>query len=163
MELLHDPELWVGAAFIGFVALLIYYKVPALATKALDDRAKHIQAEIEQAEKLHRDAQALFDEYSAKQRDALAEANEIVSRAKAEAERLAKQAATDLDAALARRRQLAESRIAQAEAQAVKEVRAAAVDLAISAAERIMASEVKGQTADSLIEQAIGDLKRKLH
>jgi F-type H+-transporting ATPase subunit b len=161
--MLHDPEFWVGIAFIGLMALFVYLKVPGMLAKALDERAAKIRAELEQAEKLHRDAQALFNEYSAKQKAAMAEADEIVARAKADAARLQEEAAAELQASLGRRRQLAETKIAQAEAQAIKEVREAAVDLAIAAARNIMIAELKGAKADSLVDQAIGELKRNLH
>ena len=161
--MLHDPEFWVGAAFIGLMALFVYLKVPGMVGKALDDRASKIRAELEQAQKLHQDAQALFNEYSAKQKAAMAEANAIVARAKADAERLQLEAAAELQASLTRRRQLAETKIAQAETQAIKEVREAAVDLAIAAARNIMLAELKGAKADSLVDQAIGELKRNLH
>jgi F-type H+-transporting ATPase subunit b len=161
--MLHDPEFWVGVAFIGLMALFVYLKVPAMLTAALDERAAKIRAELEQAEKLHRDAKTLFEEYGAKQRAAMTEANEIVARANADADRMRREAASELEAALGRRRLLAEAKIAQAEAQAVKEVREAAIDLAIAAARNIMVAELKGAKADALLDQSIGDLKGKLH
>ena len=42
-----DPVFWVMIAFIGFVALLIYYGVPGIVGKALDDRATAIRADLE--------------------------------------------------------------------------------------------------------------------
>jgi len=159
----HDPEFWVAVAFVALIVLVVYLKLPRLLGKALDERAAKIRGELEQAEKLHRDAQALFEEYSAKQKAALAEADTIVAHAKADAERLQQEAAAELQALLARRRQLAETKIAQAEAQAVKEVREAAVDLAIDAARRIIAAELQDGKGDRLVDQAIGEIRRNLH
>ena len=70
----------------------------------------------------------------------MTEAQAIVTHARQEAERIAAQAARDLDQSLARRQRLAEERIAQAEARATAEVRAAAVDTAIAAAREVIAS-----------------------
>ena len=159
----HDPEFWIAVAFVALIVVLIYLKLPGLLGKALDDRAAKIRNELEQAEKLHRDAQALFDEYSAKQKAALAEANAIVAHAKADAERLQQEAAAELQASLARRRQLAEAKIAQAEAQAIKEVRGAAVNLAIDAARNIIAAELQGGKGDGLVDRAISEIRRNLH
>ena len=55
-ESLFNPEFWVGVAFLGFIALLIYYKVPALISKALDDRSDALRKEIEEARKLRDEA-----------------------------------------------------------------------------------------------------------
>jgi F-type H+-transporting ATPase subunit b len=159
----HDPEFWVAVAFVALIVVVIYFKLPRLLGKALDERAAKIRAELEQAEKLHRDAQALFEEYRAKQKAALAEADAIVAHAKADAERLQQEAAAELQASLARRRQLAETKIAQAEAQAIKEVREAAVDLAIDAARRVIAAELRDGKGERLVDQAFGEIRRNLH
>ena len=48
MELLSEAETWVAISFIGFVALILYYKVPGKVTGALDDRADRIRVELEE-------------------------------------------------------------------------------------------------------------------
>ena len=63
MELLSAPETWVAISFIGFIALLIYYKVPGQITKALDSRADRIRTELEEAQKLREEAQGLLAEF----------------------------------------------------------------------------------------------------
>ena len=79
-----------------------------------------------------------------------------------EAERIAAQAARDLEQSLARRQRLAEERIAQAEARAAAEVRAAAVDTAIAAAREVIASEVDERRGGALIDSAIAALPQRL-
>ena len=37
-----DATFWVGAAFVLFVGILFYLKVPGMLTSALDERAKKI-------------------------------------------------------------------------------------------------------------------------
>jgi F-type H+-transporting ATPase subunit b len=64
---------------------------------------------------------------------------------------------------VARRTQLAETKIAQAEVQAVADVRAAAAEAAVAAAEKILTETVKGEIADRLIANGIADLKSKLN
>jgi len=161
--MLHDPEFWVAVAFFCLIGVFIYFKVPAVIAKALDERSDKIKQDIDRAAKLKADAKALFVEYQRKQRNALKEAEEIIAHAKAEAARLAQEAEAELQASLERRRALAEAKIAQAEAQAVKEVREAAVDLALAAARRIIAGRLEGAKADTLVDQAIADVGRKLH
>ena len=44
------PDFWVAVSFLGFVALLLFYKVPALVGRMLDDRAEAIRKEIDEIE-----------------------------------------------------------------------------------------------------------------
>lgn len=158
-----DTTFWVGVGFLIFIGILVWKKVPVMIAAALDDRAAKIRSDLDQAAKLREDAQALYADYQRKQRDALKEAEEIVAHARAEAERMARQAEIDLKAQIERRKAMAEAKIAQAEQAAIKDVRAAAADLAISAARRIILDELKGPKADALVEGAIGELRGKLH
>lgn len=161
--MLHDPSFWVLVAFVVFFGLLIYLKVPGKLTGALDERAAKIKQSLEEAEKLHRDAQHLFAEYQRKQRNALKEAAEIVAAAEAEAKRLAEAAAKDLKAGLERRRRQAEEKIAQAEQVALRDVRDAAVEAAIAAAGAVLKQTLAGPNAAAQTEKAIAEVQAKLH
>lgn len=101
--------------------------------------------------------------YEKKQHEALKEAEAIVSAAKDEAERLAKEAAEQLEHNLKRSEQLATDRIAQAEAQAVAEVKGQAVDLAMDAAKSLLESGTTDAKANALIDESIKSLDGKLH
>ncbi len=158
-----DPTFWVAVSFFGFIALALYYKAPAMVASALDKRADAIKAELDEAQRLREEAQAMLAEYQRKQRDAEKEAEDILTQAKAEAENLAAETKVKLADMLERRTKLAEDKIGQAEVQAVKDVRAAAADLAIAAAQSLIADQVKGDKAKSIIDQSIDDLKTKLN
>jgi F-type H+-transporting ATPase subunit b len=134
-----------------------------MLTGALDERAKKISDDLDQARQLREEAQALLATYERKQRDALSEAEEIIAHAAEEARREADIAAKKLDDAVARRQQAALDKIALAEAQAEKEVRDAAIDIAITAATAVVAQQVQGARADALIETATADLGRHLN
>jgi F-type H+-transporting ATPase subunit b len=158
-----EAEFWVAVAFVIFVGILIYVGVPKLLLSALDDRAKRVQAELDEARRLKDEAQKLLAEYQGKQKQAETEAAGIIEGAKAEAERIAAEAKTKMEEFVARRTKMAETKIAQAEAQAVADVRAAAAEAAVSAAETILTESVKGKVADDLIARGIGDVKSKLN
>ena len=158
-----EPEFWVAVAFLIFVGILVYVGVPKMLLGALDDRAKRVQAELDEARRLKEEAQKLLAEYKAKQRQADEEAVAIIEGAKAEAERIAAESKTKMEEFVARRTKMAETKIAQAEAQAVADVRAAAAEAAVTAAEKILTSTVKGKVADDLLTRGIGDVKTKLN
>lgn len=157
-----DPTFWVAAAFVVFF-IVFGKKLAGVIGAMLDDRAQKISDEIEEATKLREEAQELLASFEKKQHEALKEAEAIVAQAKEEAERLAGEAAEQLEHSLKRSEQMAKERIAQAEAQAIAEVKGQAVDLAMTAAKRILESEVTGAKADALVDQAVKNLDGKLH
>lgn len=159
----QDPTFWTLVGLVVFFALIVWLKVPGKVGAQLDDRAARIKKELDEAEKLHQEAQHLFAEYQRKQRNALQEAEEIIAAAQAEAKALVKQTEADLAASLERRRKQAEDKIAQAEKQALQEVRDTAVEVAIAAAGQVLASNLQGPAAAAQIDRAIGDVKARLH
>jgi F-type H+-transporting ATPase subunit b len=162
--MLHkDPTFWVAVAFLVFMGLLLYLKVPAMIAKTLDDRADAIREELDQARRLREEAQDLLADYQLKQRQAEEEAKAIVEQAKREADAVKAESERTLKESLERRSRLAEEKIARAEAQAVAEVRAAAVELATAAAERVIKARATGSVGESLIDQSIRDLRGKLN
>jgi F-type H+-transporting ATPase subunit b len=160
--ILSAPETWVAVAFLIFV-VLVWKPAQKALLSGLDARAARIEKELSEAARLREEAQALLAQYQRKHRDALKEADDIVAHARGEADRLAQQAARDLEASLKRREELAVQRIAQAEQQAMADVRAAAVDVAVAATERLLKEKLDGAKGDALIDQAIKELPAKLH
>ncbi|MDX2204855.1 MAG: F0F1 ATP synthase subunit B [Hyphomicrobiaceae bacterium] len=159
----RSAEFWVAISFLIFLGILVYYKVPALLAKALDERAAGIRRELDEARRLREEAQALLSDYEKKHRNAAEEAQGIVETARREAEALASEMRANLKETLARRTRLAEEKIARAEAQAVSDVRAAAVERAIAAAERLLREKAAGAGGAQLIDQGIRDLKTQLN
>ena len=158
-----EPLFWVLLSFIGFMALLAKFGVPALIGKTLDQRADSIRKELDEARKLREDAQALLADYQTKAREAENEARSIIEQAKLEAQALATESRKALGESLERRTKIAEEKIARAEAQAVSEVRATAVGSAMLAAEKLLQARVPGTTGDALISEAIRGLKGTLN
>ena len=162
MELFHDVEFWIALAFIVAVAILIKKAAPGIVG-GLDARAVRIKQELEEAKRLRAEAETTLAEYQRKQRDALAEAQSIVARAKEDAERIGREAEAELDAALKRREASTMDKIAQAEAKALAEVRHVAVDVAIQATRLLLQETLDQKRASTLIDQAIQELPQRLH
>lgn len=156
-------EFWVAVAFFLFVGVLLYMKAPSLMTSALDQRADAIRKELDEARRLREEAQALLADYQQKQRRADDEAKAIVQEAEREAQAIKDQSEKALRETIERRSKLAEDKIARAEAQALAEVRSAVVEAATSAAQKVLAARVQGDTASSLVDQAIRDVRGKLN
>lgn len=160
---LSEPEFWVAVAFFGFVGLILYYQVPGMIAKTLDERADGIRRELDEARKLREDAQALLADYQTRAKKAEDEAKGIIEQAKRDAEAFAADSRKALKETLERRTRLAEEKIGRAEAQALGEVRSAAVDAAVGAAERILRSKISTDVDAGLVAQGITELRGKLN
>ncbi len=160
---LNNTNFVVLIAFVLFVALLVYLKVPVKITGMLDGRAEGIQSELDEARALREEAQSILASYERKQKEVQELADKIVSSAKAEAKIAADQAKEDLKVSIERRILGAEEQIASAQAAAVKEVRDTAVSVAIAAARDVIAGKMTTEDAAGLIDSAIKDVSEKLH
>lgn len=160
---LRNTDFVVFLSFLLFVGIVIYLKVPAKVLGMLDDRAANIQAELDEAKALREEAQTILASYERKQKEVAEQATRIVETAKTEAEEAAKQAKADLEVSIARRLKAAEDQIANAEAAAIKEVRDTAITNAIAAAADVIAAKASASDQNALIDDAIGQLRAKLH
>ncbi|HVJ33565.1 MAG TPA: F0F1 ATP synthase subunit B [Terriglobia bacterium] len=162
MEWINNPHTWVNLGLLIFV-IFAGPKVWRGLAGFLDQRSMKIKADLDEAQKLRDEAQALLAEYQRKQRDAVKEAEDIVASAKGQAQREITEAAANLVASLSRREAAALEKIAQAEAQAVAEVRREAVDVAAAATSRLIARTLDDAKASALIDQSIAEVNRRLH
>lgn len=163
----HPPfyasaEFWVAVGFVIFVALVgrTAYRV---VTVALDDRADKIRRQIDEAAKLAEEAQQMLATYERKRREAAEEAQTIVDQARRQADRLEERAAQELERSLKRREELAIERIAQAEQAALAEIRATTVEVAVEATRQLLTNQLSAKEANTLIDEAIAELPKKLH
>jgi F-type H+-transporting ATPase subunit b len=163
MELLSDSHFWVGLGTLIFFGILLWQKVPALITSALDARAAAIAKELEEAQRLRIEAEALLAEYKKKRSEAEGEAATILAEAKAEAERFATESRAAISAQIERRSKQAEEKIAQAEAQAVAEMRALAADRAVAAAEALLTARLDDKQAADLVKRSLEEIPSKLN
>lgn len=160
---LNNTNFVVTIAFLLFIALLIYLKVPGKLTGMLDQRAVDIKSDLDEARALRDEARAVLASYERKQKEVQEQADKIVKNAKTEAKTAAVQAKADLKASIARRIQAAQDQIKSAEAAAIKEVRDTAISVATVVASDVIASTMSTKDAGGLIDAAIKDVGEKLH
>lgn len=159
--MISDPTFWVAIGFVLFI-VIVGRPIMAKITSALDNRADEIRAKIEEAKSLREEAQTLLASYQRMQRDAAAEAAEIISNAQEEAQRLQTAADENLTQTLKRREEAALEKIAAAEARALQDVRDRAVDIAITATEKVVSGAMTDNVQQSITRAAIDDLPSRL-
>lgn len=160
---LRNTDFIVTLAFLLFVAILIYYRVPQLVGGLLDKRAEGIRNDLAEARRLRDEAQEIYTSYERRQREVKTQADEIVANAKREATLEAEKAKKALQVSIERRLKTAEEQIASAEADAVRAVRNRAIQTAIAAATVILGKQATAEQRRSGIDKAIDDVARRLN
>lgn len=160
---LNDTNIVVSIAFIAFILVLLYLKVPGLVGGLLDKRAEGIKAEIDEARALREEAQTILASFERQQKEVKTQVEGIIEHAKNEAVIAGEAAKEDLKNSIARRLLAAEDQIKSAEEAAVREVKDKAVTIAIAAASEVIAAKMPAKDAGALVDDAIKEVAAKLH
>lgn len=166
-ELHHEPALfgvsaagWVALAMLAVFAIMLWAKVPAMLAKMLDARIDAIRRQLDEAKAMRAEAEQLLGAAEARLKASAGDAEAIVAQAEQEAQALRARAEADAAELIARRRKLAEDKIAAAERSALAEVRGAAAEAATRAAAAIIARDHGARADKPLVDQAIAGLGR---
>jgi F-type H+-transporting ATPase subunit b len=154
-------ELLLLVSLIILIAI-VYKPLSRAIFGALDGHAAKVRSELDEAKRLRDEAQGLLSEQQRKLAAGKDQAKAIVEQARAEAERQTKRHQVELEASLQRRTEQAMDRIAREEAKALQEVRTRAATLAVRTTERLLADQLDGQRAQTLLDDAISEVGRKL-
>jgi F-type H+-transporting ATPase subunit b len=149
---------WIALAMLVVIAILIWKKVPAAIASALDDKIALIRNQLAEAESLRKEAEALKAEYEKKAKSVDKDRKALLERARHEAEDIVAKAKTDAEALIERRGRMAEEKIAAEERAAVDQLRATAADAATKAARRLIAERHDAAADEALVNQAIGEI-----
>jgi len=148
---------WTPLAFLVAFLVLRRYAWPAI-TEALDKRQRAIEESIDTAEAARRDAAELLDEYRARLREARAQAEDIVSRARRAGEEHERESLAE---AKVRRDELLEQTRRDIEAEtrrAIQEIRNEVADLTVLATEKVTRRSLDEDDQRRLVEEALGEL-----
>jgi F-type H+-transporting ATPase subunit b len=153
-----NPGGWVALAMIFVFAMLAWKKVHHAIGRALDSKIALIRDQLAEAEALRKEAEALRAEYEAKSASVDKDRVALLDRARHEADEIVAKAKTDAEALIGRRTRMAEDKIAAEERTAVEQLRAAAADAAAKAAARLIAERHDAGTDAKLVDQAIREI-----
>lgn len=160
---LANTDFVVLLAFLLFVGVLIYFKVPGRLAEMLDNRADGIRNDLAEARALREEAQTLLASYERKQAEVRAQADRIVEHAREEARIAAEETKASLAGMIERRVKAAEDQIASARDAAVRNVRDQAARVAVEAAAEVATKQVSGAKAAQLIDESIKTVAARLN
>ena len=149
--------IWTLLAFIVAMLVLRKYAWPAI-TNALDKRQRAIEESIDVAERTRAEAQELLQEYRERLREARAQADEIVARARKAGEVHERET---LEKARTQREELMAQTRRDIEAEtrrAIQEIRAEVADLTVMATEKVTRKSLTGEDQRRLVDEALSEL-----
>ncbi len=148
---------WTLVVFVISLFILRRWVFPPIG-KALDQRAKTIEGEIDAAADLRKQADQVLDEYRERLKEARAQADEIVQRARQAAEVHEKEGKAHGQEILAEAAQRAEREIDAATRRAIEDIRKEVADLTILATEKVTRKTLTDADQRRLVEEALGEL-----
>ncbi len=149
--------IWTLLAFLVTLWVLNRLAFPRIK-EALDKRAQAIEDSITSAETMKAESEAVLAEYRERLKEARTQADEIVLRARKNAEVYEKESA---DQARAKREELLEQTRRDVDAEtrrAIEEIRTEVADLTIQATEKVTGRVLTADDQRRLVDEALAEL-----
>lgn len=159
---MFDATFFVAVSFFLFVGLVIWIGLPRSILNSLDERSLRIQKELNEARKLHEEAQSLLAKEKRKLEKCDTEVQEILKRASEQALLLSENSKKLLEEEVIRKQKQADLKIIQARDEAIREVRSKATDISVLIAKEYLRENINDQISSDIIDKSIEELKSKL-
>jgi len=150
-------SIWTLVVFLLLLGALAKWAWPAIL-KAVEEREKKIQAQLDQAEKANRDAQRLLADYQQQLARAQGEAQDVLAAGRQAAEKAREEI---LDRARAEHEELiarARREIVAEREKALAELRGEAVELSLAAASKVLERNLDSEADRRLVRQYLDSL-----
>lgn len=145
---------WLIIAFSTLYYLLSRKGLPRLG-EILEARQDRIAADLDEAERLRRDAEEALASYEKLIAGAQGEAHTLLAETQARLQAAAAERQAELDGQLAKQLAEAEARIAAAKESALAELEDAAIGAAQAAAQRLAGLKVPKRTAQAALRRVL--------
>lgn len=147
---------WLAVTFIALYLLMSRVALPRVRD-VLEERERRITDDLEKAQRLKDEAEAVLAEYEKALADARASAQALFAQAaeKANAESAKRQ--QDMSQKLAKQLETAESRVQAAKTEALDNIRQVATDVARDAVARLIGGDIAEDEAAKAVSAAMKD------
>jgi F-type H+-transporting ATPase subunit b len=159
---LNNTNFVVSIAFIAFLAILFYLKVPSKISRLLDDRSKSIEDEINNANSILEESKTILADLEREHKLNIEKAKKILIDAESEAKNLLVNAKREVRLSIERKVKLAEDQIKASEASVIKDIKDKAVDQSILLAEATLLKTAKTKMKDSEINKSLEEIESGL-
>lgn len=147
---------WLAVTFIALYLLMSRVALPRVRD-VLEERERRITDDLEKAQRLKDEAEAVLAEYEKALADARASAQALFAQAAEQANAEAAKRQQEMSQKLAKQLETAESRVQAAKAEALDNIRQVATDVARDAAARLIGGDVGEDDAAKAVSAAMKD------
>ena len=160
MDFFYQPSSWVFIAFIIFISISIYLKVPNMVTKLLDEQINKIKNDLDDARKLKEDANSLLAEYERKIESANKEAENIINQAKKNSKVYEENSNKKIEEFISRNEKQSIEKIKQAQKSAINKINEEIINKSIETAEKIISRNMNDHNNNKLFESSVNQIKK---
>ena len=157
-----DSTFWVAVSFFIFLGGLVYLRVPQKVNTILNKLITDIKNEIEESEKLRKEAKNLLINAQSKLDTAQSVRKEILEQAKKDSDRLIIDLNDKFHKSSEIKKALAENKIVQMKEAAIKEIKDASVKIAVDSVKKIITTSVDKSKLDNLFQKNLEETKEEL-
>ena len=157
-----DSTFWVAVSFFIFFGGLVYLKVPQKINEILNKLISDIKNEIDESEKLRKEAKDLLNNAQSKLDTAQSVRNEILEQAKKDSDRLIIDLNDKFHKSSEIKKASAENKIVQMKEAAIKEIKDASVKIAVDSVKKIISTSVDKSKLDTLFQKNLDETKEEL-
>ena len=154
-----DATFWVAIAFFIFFGGLFYFKVPQKINIILSKNIGEIKKELEEAEKLKKEAKNLLSNYENKIDKSKRESKKIIDIAKEESEKTILENTKKFHQIIDERKKNTEQKILQMKEKALRDIRNVSVKIAIEAAEKLIKNSLDSNKLENLYNKSLQETK----
>ena len=157
-----NTDFVVAIAFIIFVGILVYYRVPRIIGNLLDKRAETIRGEIDEAHRLLEEAKTLLAKLEREHRENIMKAKDIISDAESSSKKILEESKSEIKDSVARKLQMAERQIQTNEKEAINAIKDDLIEAAFKKAQEEIEKKVDPNLANLVIEESVEEIKARL-
>ena len=156
---LDNTNFVVSLAFVAFLALIFYLKVPSKVARLLDDRSTSIEDEIKNANLILEESKMMLADIEREHKTNIEKAKKIIVDAENEAKSILADAKKEIRLSIERKVKAAEDQIKVAEEQVIKSIKDQAIDQSILMAEAELISAAKNKTSNTAVEKSFKEIE----
>ena len=157
-----DATFWVAISFFIFLGVLVYLKVPQKINNFLTNKINEIKKELEEAEKLKKEARNLLGDYESKIAKSQKESKKIIDAAKEESEKTILEKTAIFHQIIEERKKSVEQKIIQMKENALKDIKHISVKISIETAENLIKNSIDKNKLENFYAKSLDQIKISL-
>lgn len=157
-----NTDFVVAIAFVIFVGVLVYFKVPRIIGNLLDKRADTIRNEIDEAHRLLEEAKTLLAKLEREHKENIEKAKNIINDAELTSKKVLEDSKSEIKDAVARKLQMAERQIQTNEKEVIKSIKDDLIEAAFKEAQEQIEKKIDSNLANLVVEESVEEIKVRL-